>query len=152
FHAAYGECALDPAGLHACIASRSGLDTLSRERVRMELLKLLAAARAAPTLAVMSETGLREPVIGGVPLLASAGQTIGPEPSLPLAADPVRRLAALGILVREDAERLRDRLRLANVEFEQLAAMAEAWAGISASASDDGDRGLLYRLGSQTFI
>jgi poly(A) polymerase len=118
----------------------------------MELLKLLAAARAAPTLAVTSEAGLLEQVIGGVPLLASASKMIGLEASLSLAADPVRRLAALGILVREDAERLRDRLRLANAEFERLDAMAEAWERISPSGSDDGDRGLLYRLGPQTFI
>ncbi len=58
FHAAYGRGDLDPAGLHACIAGRAGLDTLSRERVRMELLKQLAAARAAATLAVMSDTGI----------------------------------------------------------------------------------------------
>src|SRR6202041_2947650 len=40
FHAWYGNGAPDAAGLHACIAARSGLDTLSRERVRTELLKL----------------------------------------------------------------------------------------------------------------
>jgi poly(A) polymerase len=64
----------------------------------------------------------------------------------------VRRLAALAVLVREDAERLRDRLRLANTEFERLTAMAEGWTGTSPSPSHDGDRGLLYRLGPQTFI
>jgi poly(A) polymerase len=74
------------------------------------------------------------------------------EASLSLAADPVRRLAALSVLVREDAERLRERLRLANAEFDRLAAMAEAWRHISSSASDDEARGLLYRLGPQTFI
>jgi len=152
FHAAYGEGALDSAGLHACIAARSGLATLSRERVRMELLKLLAAAGPAPTLAVMSETGLLEQVIGGVPFLASANKMNGLEASLSLAADPVRRLAALGVLVREDAERLRDRLRLANVEFERLAAMAETWTAISFQMSEDAGQALLYRLGPRTFI
>ena len=43
------------AGLHACIAARAGLEQLSRERVRMELLKLLVARHAVPTLAVMAE-------------------------------------------------------------------------------------------------
>ncbi len=47
----------DAAGLLACIRGRAGLETLSRERVRMELLKLLLAPRAAPTLAVMAESG-----------------------------------------------------------------------------------------------
>src|SRR5207249_5205513 len=70
FHAAYGEGAPDPAGLHAAIAAREGLRRLSRERVRTELLKLLIAPRAAPTLAVMAEAGLLDLVLGGVPYLA----------------------------------------------------------------------------------
>src|ERR1700733_1713103 len=38
FHAYYGAGALDPAGLLASIRARGGIDTLSRERVRMEML------------------------------------------------------------------------------------------------------------------
>ena len=74
FHAAYGHGAPDPAGVAACIAGRAGLDQLSRERVRMELIKLLLAEHAVPTLAVMTEAGLLEQVLGGVPLLASVEQ------------------------------------------------------------------------------
>ena len=50
FHAIFAEGAPDAAGLLACIKGRAGLETLSRERVRMELLKILVAPRAAPTL------------------------------------------------------------------------------------------------------
>ena len=46
FHAYYGEGAPDADGLHAAIQARAGLDQLSRERVRMELIKLLVAPRA----------------------------------------------------------------------------------------------------------
>src|ERR1700682_4279466 len=56
FHAAYGRGAPDPAGLAACIAARAHLDRLSRERVRMEILKLLVAAHAVSVLEGMSET------------------------------------------------------------------------------------------------
>ena len=58
FHAAYGHGLPDAAGLAACIAARAGLAQLSRERVRMELLKLLLARHATPALAVMAESGL----------------------------------------------------------------------------------------------
>ena len=48
FHAAYGARGPpDAAGLHACIVARAGLATLSRERVRMEMLKL-RRSRATP--------------------------------------------------------------------------------------------------------
>jgi poly(A) polymerase len=58
FHAAYGHGSPDPDGLHACIAARAGLERLSRERIRMELLKLLLAPHAVPTLAIMAEIGI----------------------------------------------------------------------------------------------
>ena len=60
FHAAYGEGAPDPAGSPPASPARAGLEQLSRERVRMELIKLLLAAHAVPALAVMAEAGLLE--------------------------------------------------------------------------------------------
>ena len=60
----------------------------------------------------MTEAGLLEQVLGGVPLLASARNMIKLEAALALAPDPVRRLGALAVSIVEDAERLRERLRL----------------------------------------
>ncbi|MEA2960031.1 MAG: poly(A) polymerase [Alphaproteobacteria bacterium] len=97
FHAAYGEGALDPAGLAACIAGRAGLDQLSRERVRAELLKLLLAKRAVPAIAAMTEAGLLDRILGGVPLLASHAKMGTLEATLGLAPDAMRRLAALAV-------------------------------------------------------
>src|SRR5262249_56339696 len=96
-------------GVHACIVARAGLETLSRERVRAEMLKLVLARHAVPTIAVMTEAGILDMVLGGVPLLASLSNTIKLEAALSLAPDPVRRLGALGVFVVEDAERLRER-------------------------------------------
>jgi poly(A) polymerase len=151
FHAAYGHGAPDPAGVAACIAGRAGLDQLSRERVRMELIKLLLAEHAVPALAVMTEAGLLEQVLGGVPLLASASNMIKLEAELVLAPDPVRRLGALAVSIVEDAERLRERLRLTNAEHEQLMSMADAWWRISAAWGEPEARVLLYRLGPERF-
>jgi poly(A) polymerase len=151
FHAAYGEGSPDAQGLAACIEGRAGLEQLSRERVRMEMVKLLVAKHAVPTLALMTETGLLEQVLGGVPLLASYANMVKLEAALALAADPVRRLGALGISVVEDAERLRERLRLTNAEHERLASMADGWWQISTSWSEHEARVLLYRLGGARF-
>ena len=84
FHAIYGEGPPDPAGLSATIAAREGLERLSRERVRMELMKLLNAPHAVPTLAVMAEAGILVSVLGGVPLLASLSNLIKLEAGLDL--------------------------------------------------------------------
>jgi poly(A) polymerase len=152
FHAAYGQGAPDAAGLHACVVARSGLDALSRERVRMEILKLLLAPHAVATLVVMEETGLLGRLLAGVPLLASFANMLKVEAALGLAGDPVRRLAALGTRVVEDAERLWQRLRLANAEHERLQSMAIQWRGLSPAIGEPGARSLLYQLGPGRFV
>jgi poly(A) polymerase len=151
FHASYGAGAPDPEAVAACIAGRAGLEQLSRERIRMELIKLLLARQAVPALATMTETGLLEQVLGGVPLLASYANMIELEAVLALPPDPVRRLGALAVSVLEDVERLRERLRLANSEHERLASMAQGWWHISCELGERDARVLLYRLGSQHF-
>jgi poly(A) polymerase len=151
FHAWYGVGAPDPDGLHACIAARAGLENLSRERVRMELLKLMLAPHAMPALAVMAEAGLLGAVLGGVPLLASCENTVKVEAAMTLPADAVRRLGALGVLVAEDAERLAERLRVSNAEAERLRAL-DRWWRVSPANGDHAARALLYHLGPVSFV
>jgi poly(A) polymerase len=150
FHAWYGEGAPDVAGLHACIKARAGLDQLSRERVRMELLKLMLAPHATPALAVMAEAGLLAAVLGGVPLLASFENMVKVEAAIGVEADAIRRLGALGVLVMEDAERLAQRLRLSNAESERLLSF-EYWWRVSAAVGEPAAHALLYGLGPAAF-
>jgi poly(A) polymerase len=150
FHAAYGHGLPDAAGLAACIAARQGLGRLSRERVRMELLKLLLARHATPALAVMAESGLLVPVLGGVPDLAAFSNMAKVEAAAGVQADAVQRLGAIGARISEDAERLWQRLRLSNVEHERLESMSDAWWRVSPANDSDG-RALLYRLGVERF-
>jgi poly(A) polymerase len=153
FHAIYGEGPPDPAGLAAGVRARDGIASLSRERVRMELLKLLIAPRAGPTLAVMTEVGILGPVLGGVPLLGSFARMVVIEATSGLVPDACRRLGALAVFIVEDAERLSERLRLSNAETERLVSMAQAWWCLSAVAADERAlRTLLYRLGEQGFV
>jgi len=152
FHAAYGHGAPDAAGLHACIEARDGLEKLSRERVRMEVLKLLPARGAEPVLWVMAESGLLLPVLGGVPLIPTFAAMRACESTLDLAPDAISRLGALAIHVTEDAERLWQRLRLTNVEHARLTAMADGWWQVTPSGGERNARALLYRLGPQSFV
>src|SRR5260221_6626825 len=54
-HAAYGAGESDRAGYLACIAARAGLTTLSAERVRLEMLKLMLAEGATCAVAANAE-------------------------------------------------------------------------------------------------
>ena len=152
FHAAYGPGGPpDADGLAACIAGRDGLDRLSRERLRMETMKLLVAPHAVPTLIVMADAGLALRLFGGVTYLASFENLAKAEAAAGVAADPVRRLGALAVMVTEDAQRLFAKLRLFNIEHERLVSMAEGWRRISPSIGEKGARALVYRLGEQAF-
>src|SRR3979411_2538010 len=65
-HAAYGSGEPDRAGYLACIGGRPRLSSLSAERVRMEMLKLLIAEGAAVAVEAMAGAGLLLPIFGGV--------------------------------------------------------------------------------------
>jgi tRNA nucleotidyltransferase/poly(A) polymerase len=125
FNASHGAGDFDREGLRQSILARAQLTRLSRERVRAELLKLLIARRAPEVMRVMSQVGVIEVILGmGNPArlerLAAFEAAQGKKP------DAILRLAAFAVLTVEDAERLRDRLRLSNDEAARLAAAARA--------------------------
>jgi poly(A) polymerase len=152
FHAAYGAGGHpDADGLAACIAGRDGLGQLSRERLRMELMKLVVATHAVPTLIAMTDAGLLLRVLGGISYLGSFENMAKAEAAIGAAHDPARRLGALGVMVAEDAERLWQKLRLTNNEHERLTSMAEGWRRISPGFGEQAARALLYRLKAEQF-
>jgi poly(A) polymerase len=151
FHAAFGAGAPDAAALAAIVALRGGLATLSRERVRAELLKLMAAPGAAAMARVMAERGILTPLLAGVPRLDRLDRLLAIETALGRAPDALLRLGALTLFVTEDAARLRARLRLANAEAARLAAMAAAHPRLAPADGDAAARTALYRLGPAAF-
>jgi poly(A) polymerase len=126
FSASYSEGPLDAEGYRAAIEEREGLQRLSRERLRAELMKLLKARRAGEVVAQCCEAGLLGPLIGGIANPLRLKRLIAVEAALAMAPDPLLRLGALGLVIAEDADRLRDRLRLSNAEYERLAGGAAA--------------------------
>jgi poly(A) polymerase len=152
FDAAYGTSDHPYAeGIAACTAGRDGLDQLSRERVRMELMKLMVAPHAMPSLISMADAGLLLRVLGGVAYFGAYENMAKAETAMELAADPVRRLGALAVAIPEDAERLWEKLRLFNSEHERLATMGHGWRRIAPAMGGQAARALLYRLGPERF-
>jgi poly(A) polymerase len=147
FHARFGAGEPGAEAVDACAARANDLMALSRERIADELLKLLALPDPAPTVRIMLEHAILAPVLPEIP--ADAAQPlealIGAEREAGVAADPVRRLAAL---LPRDAAVSNDiavRLRLSNKSKKRLVNAASAGLG-------DSPRVLAYRLGIESAV
>jgi poly(A) polymerase len=148
--AAYGAGEIDRAGYLACIHAREGLATLSAERLRMEIMKLMIAPRAAGAVTAMVDGGLLLHIFGGIAYTGPFAAMIAAERQLGFEADAVRRLGALAVAVTEDARRLALRLRLTNSETKALDSMGHRWwrlAGMDEATA----RRRLYRLGADRY-
>jgi poly(A) polymerase len=126
FHARFGRGAPDPASLAACAERANDLMALSRERIADELLKLLGLPDPAPTVALMLDKGIFAPVLpevgrDGVERLAHLPAR---EDAAGVAADPLRRFAALLPADPEIAAAVAARLRLSNAARQRLTCSA----------------------------
>ncbi|WP_439373739.1 CCA tRNA nucleotidyltransferase [Bradyrhizobium sp. DASA03120] len=149
-HAAFGAGEPDRNGYLACIRGRAGLASLSAERVRMEMLKLLVAGGASAAALAMADGGLLQALIGGVAYTGPLDTMIAIERELGLTPSSTRRLAALTVAVTEDAKRVAARLRLSNAEAKALDSMGHRWWRFAAMDEAHARR-LLYRLGTERY-
>ncbi|HEY8336654.1 MAG TPA: CCA tRNA nucleotidyltransferase [Tardiphaga sp.] len=149
-HAMYGAGGPERAGLLACIRGRGGLSGLSAERVRMEMLKLLAADGALAAVEAMADGGLLLRILGGVAYLGAFRAMVAAEAALGWTPDPILRLGALGVAVSEDAKRLATRLRLSNGETKALDSMGHRWWRLK-GMDETTARRRLYRLGEDRY-
>src|SRR5712691_7276345 len=149
-HAAFGAGEPDRAGYLACIHARAGLATLSAERVRMEMLKLMIAEGAAVAIAAMADGGLLLPIFGGIAYTGPLGTMISAERMLGWKPDAIRRLGALAVAVTEDAKRVAMRLRLTSAETKALDSMGHRWWRLAGMDEATAKR-RLYRLGAERY-
>jgi tRNA nucleotidyltransferase (CCA-adding enzyme) len=135
--------ALDPATEAAIPGALPSLAKVSRERVRVELLKLLAGPAAARGLEVARTTGI---------LLQVLPELVDPAPGIERAAavtaDPVVRTAALLLDVgAEPVDAALRRLTYSNADRERVVALVREVPAIPAAASDADLRRILARTG-----
>ena len=137
FHAHYGKGAPDYQGLHACKRLRKGLEKISAERIRQEMMKLLVAPRAVETLQVMAQTRVLAEIIEHV------------EPWRLLKRLPADAVLRLFVLARDPAT-LKLRLRLSNAEASRIEAMIAA-PDVTPALREKERRAMLYDLGPQAW-
>ncbi len=156
FEAQYGaadepQACMDAAALAAIEQESAGLERLSGERVHNELVRLLAAGGAARSLAAMMDTGVLVRLLRGAPRLTAFSRLQAIQRERGVTADPMVRLAGLGVRVEEEAERLARSLRLSNTERGELAALPRAARRLDAGMAQLDAKAALYRLGPKLY-
>lgn len=133
FLAEYGRYPINAEALAACRKMAPRLTTLSGERVRGELFRILTAPNPAETITKMRAERVLEhilPEAGEVGRLRALAWLLGHAVKLPgiAADDPVRRLAALlkPGLDADAVAAIADRLRFSNLERKHLLGMCAA--------------------------
>ncbi len=126
FQARFGD-ALDDEAVAACRELAHTLKGLSRERVAMELLAILALPAPSPTIALMKELGVLEVILPEAREreAESLHRLVQAERSEGIKPDPVRRLAALLPPIGRIAESVAARLRLSRQQRARLVCAAE---------------------------
>lgn len=120
FHARFGKGEPDAASLAACAARANDLMALSRERIAMELLALLALPDPAETVALMIAQGIFAPVLPEIADAMPLARLIAREAEQGIPPDPVRRLAALIPADHALASDVGARLKLSNHQRRRL--------------------------------
>ncbi len=148
FHAHYAEGPPDPMALEAASSLAPGLERISGERKRNEMLRLLEAPDPLPVVAIMRERGILAHVLpeaDGGPRLARL-LALAPE------SDALLRLASLLPPTAEAGSASAGRLRLSRRQAKRLDAMLEAAREGAALARPRARRALLYRQGPQALL
>jgi len=150
FLAEYGDpTAPDPEGLAAVQAERTGLAQLSGERIRAELLRLLAAPGAAQAAVAMHKAGILVPLIGVEGDVTALERLAAIERHLGRAPDPLLRLTALAGNTPLD---LPTRLRLSSAEGRRLTAARRCATAFDPRRCEAAAKEFIYRNGADDFI
>lgn len=138
FHARYGDAGngFDADALAAIAANLDGLEQLSRERVGVELLKLLSVPDPAPAVMTMQQIGVLSQLLPGADARA-LGPFVHLSAQLGLETDAIPRLASFA---DEDQA---STLRLSRAQAKELSTLREAAKG-AMSAAEIG-----YRIGAK---
>jgi len=115
FHAWFSDPfeGIDATALAACAGLADQLATLSKERIGVEMRKLLSAPDPAPSVASMSATGILARLLPGASA-AGLAPLVHHEETVGLCVDWLRRLAVIG------GQNMMENLRLSRSENRQL--------------------------------
>lgn len=151
FHGLYGHGAMDEDARAACRAGAKQLQTISRERIRDELLKILLVADPAEIYAHMRGDKVLDQILPEARdinrlrivnwLETRAINVDKVEP------DSIRHLAAVLNTDEAGVQRVADQLKLSNAQRKRLVALSAPEEKIDANMGEAGEQRAIRRLG-----
>jgi tRNA nucleotidyltransferase/poly(A) polymerase len=138
FYGWYGHGSPDREAIKGIVANKSGLTSLSAERVWAELKKILAAPQVTRSLLWMRQTGVYQIVLPESGDMDGFARFMRLEEAIGVHADPLLRLMAL--LPPRALDRVQDlakRLKLSGAERERLVTAMTADAALDTLALDE---------------
>ena len=151
FTSDYAEGEPDAAGLAACQDLKQGISTLSGERLRSELLRILVTPRAANNIAIMNTSGLLDHITGVACHPSLLARMIACEDAADFDPDPILRLGSLVLGRPGVSTAVRKHLRLSNPEYERLSRMAMHDRAFMPDATEHAAKAFIYRHGPEAF-
>lgn len=150
FFAGYGALPADAHAMQACAEGAIGIRSLSGERIRVEMLKLLSTKDPTTALELMIETGVMEELLPTRVDPQKLSRLLTFEPK----ADPILRLAVLLRSASVDPryiEAVAERWRLSNKDRERLFTLTQEQRVNVLSTIRKGRKDL-YRLGKDHYL
>ncbi|HEX5005935.1 MAG TPA: CCA tRNA nucleotidyltransferase [Hyphomonadaceae bacterium] len=151
FFAWYGRGEPDAAGLSACSKLKTGLATISVERIWMEMKKLLAAPSPMVALEAMGSFGILASLFPNVRGLELLAKIVGLEGRAGLAPDPMVRFLSLFWKDADAVGEAASRLKMSNEERHRLNWAARDMTEIRAGMNGRTMRRALYAIGPSVF-
>ncbi|MGH1419305.1 MAG: CCA tRNA nucleotidyltransferase [Hyphomicrobiaceae bacterium] len=151
FTGQFAQGAIDAGGLAACQAEREGLQNLSAERVRSELLRLLVTPKATQMVEAMAAADLFAQLLSLPIRIDHFNNLVAIEEVQSLEPDGLRRLASFGIRDEQDASKLSRELRLSNDEKARLLAIGRNQATPPRGCREADLHSRLYRIGIEAY-
>jgi len=141
FHSHYGEGDILPENLDAVKAEIGGLESLSGERIQVEMMKILKAKNPAYVLKTMNDLKVIEAVSGGISFDIKKVEGL---------TKPIDRLAAA--ISSKDIEKISDRWKLSNKDTQNLENIHKCLDEISAGDTEAKQKSILRKYGKDIFV
>lgn len=120
FASHYTKPPFDPLAISATIKLKEGLRSLSAERVKSELFKILSAPEPVEVVTELYQNGILAALLGTAPNIRAFFKLVELEKKLNENADTSLRLAILSAWHEGDVERLTKRFKLSKTEIKKI--------------------------------